>query len=311
MQCPNHPQSEVVGYCNVCGEFGCDECLVLWEEIQYCRAHLPESYLRQKKRKSDHRRRQRLVVHYKDGNVDYGVSVSLNPKERRFYLEQMTREGEVTDETVPVEFSNLKAVFYVKSFDGNFDKSERHQEWTPEGPEVVVEFQDGEVIHGHLLHRYNPDDPRFHLIPHSAKSNNINILVESSAVTHVYSVEEYKKKRAAEKASKGDLAAESELSQEETLGDFYFETRNYEAALIQYEAAQKKSPRSGRIRKKILAAEYNIGVNHIKRREYPKAMRWMERVLQKDPDNKYAKKKAGQLRKILEQTPASGTGDKK
>ncbi|MFP4192887.1 MAG: tetratricopeptide repeat protein, partial [Candidatus Hydrogenedentota bacterium] len=101
-------------------------------------------------------------------------------------------------------------------------------------------------------------------------------------------------------------AAGSDLTQEETLGDFYFETRSYEAALQQYENAHKKVGQSHRLRRKILAAEYNIGVQHIKRREYARALKWMERVLEQDPKNQHAKKKILQLRKILDKMSASG-----
>ena len=308
MQCPYHPNEEVIGYCFVCGELGCEQCLTSHEGQLYCQTHYASVAEKEGRSARSRKRqlRQRLVVHYKDGRLDYGVCFALNPHQAHFYLERMTPEGEPTGDTVPVRFPDLKAVFYVKSFDGNFDRHARYEDWRAEGNEVVVEFEDGECIHGHTLHRYDEEEPRFYLIPHSPKTNNLSILVEKSAVNQVYSREEYKRKREEDKAREKLQSADSSLTQEETLGDFYFETRSYEAALQQYQYAQKKVGQSHRLRKKILAAEYNIGVQYIKRREYAQALKWMERVQEQEPKNHHAKKKILQLRKILDKMSASG-----
>ena len=84
------------------------------------------------------------------------------------------------------------------------------------------------------------------------------------------------------------------------MGDFYFETRNYSASLEQYAVAQKKYPDSKRLRRKIMASQFNIGVAFIKRRDYAQALDCMQKVLQMDPANEHAKKKYQQLRKIVE-----------
>jgi hypothetical protein len=56
------------------------------------------------------------------------------------------------------------------------------------------------------------------------------------------------------------------------------------------------------LRKKNLAATLNIGIGFVKRRDYPKALEWMERALEIDPDNEVAKRKAKQLTKVIEKT---------
>lgn len=257
-------------------------------------------------RRSEHHKkrqtRQRLVVRFKDGHIARGVCFALNPKETSFHLDETDENGITSGQTTQIRYSEIKAVFYVKSFDGKFDRSTRYREWTAEGNEIVAEFSDGEVLRGSTLHPYNPDDPRFHLIPKEEKTNNISILVEASALAHVYTPEEYEAKRKEEKEAKKAREVADDLSQEETMGDFYFETRNYVGALEQYSQAAKRFPQSGRLRKKMLAAQFNIGVQHIKRREYPEALDIMEKVLKVDPRNSHARKKVLQLRKIIDRS---------
>lgn len=257
-------------------------------------------------RRSEHQKkrqtRQRLVVRFKDGRVARGVCFALSPRETTFHLDEMDEQGISSGSTTQIRYSDIKAVFYVKSFDGKYDRSTRYREWTPEGNEVVVEFSDGEIIRGCTLHPYNVEDSRFHLIPTEENTNNISILVEASAVANVYTPEEYAAKRKEEKEAKKSQEVADDLSQEETMGDFYFETRNYLGALEQYRLAAKRFPQSGRLRKKSLAAQFNIGVQHIKRREYPEALAVMEKVLQLDPRNQHAHKKVQQLRKIIDRS---------
>lgn len=252
--------------------------------------------------------RQRLVIRFKDGRTVPGMCYALNPKENAFHLDLVDEKGITTNETQQVRYNDLKAVFYVKSFDGKFDQNVRYHDWQPEGAELIVKFDDGEIIEGYSLLRYDSQEPRFYLIPKDQTSNNISILVEVSAVEKVYRPEEYAEEERAKRQARKAEDVSADLSQEETLGDFYFETRNYPAALEQYQLAQKKHPQSRRILKKLLATQYNIGVQHIKRRDYPGALQWMEKILQLDPGNNHASKKVHQLRKIIEQESRSKGG---
>ena len=268
-----------------------------WNEQKELRRKYAEQKRAETRRKHP---RQRLVVRYKDGEIRYGVCLALNPRDTGFHLDAMTREGAATGETIQVRFSDLKAVFQVKSFDGHFDSRQKYPEYHPEGGERVCEFQDGEIIRGFTLQPYNTEDPRFFLIPAESSSNNISILVERSALAHVYTPEDYEAKRRRELEERGKEDATGDMTHEESMGDFYFETRNYPAALEQYKAATKAQPRSGRLRKKVLATEYNIAVQFIKRRDYEKALAGMQKILEADPSNPHARKKAAQLRRIIE-----------
>jgi tetratricopeptide (TPR) repeat protein len=225
---------------------------------------------------------------------------ALNPRESSFHLETTDVNGVSSGETVQVNFAELKAVFNVKSFDGKHNKSERFRQWQAEGEELVVQFKDGEVIRGASLHRYSATAPRFYFVPKDTKGNNISILVEATAVERVYTPEEYEAAQSQAVPSEIDPEASADLCQEEVMGDFYFETRNYNAAYEQFALAVKKAPQSARLRGKLLTTEYNIGVQHIKRHEYEQALARMEKVLQSNPNNSHAQKKVLQLRRIIE-----------
>lgn len=262
---------------------------------------LRRKYVEQKRAESRRKHpRQRLVVRYKDGRIAYGVCFALNPQDSGFHLETMTREGATTGQTVQVRFNELKAVFQVKSFDGHFDSRQKYPEYIAEGGEYVCEFQDGEVIRGFSLQPYDPHVERFFLIPTDSSSNNISVLIERSALSQVYTPEQYEEKRLKELEDRGKETTTGDVTHEESMGDFYFETRNYPAALQQYKAAAKAQPRSARLRKKILATEYNIAVQFIKRRDYEKALAGMQKILEVDPSNPHARKKVAQLRQIID-----------
>ncbi len=275
-----------------------DELILRWQDDRQRRQE--EENRKQEESRKKHTRMQ-LVVAFRDGRRAYGVCFALNPRDSGFYLDCCTRDGVMTGKTLGVRFSDLKAVCYVKSFDGHFDKSRPYREVATEGGPVVVEFFDGELVEGAAMHPLNPDEPRFFLVPADKDSNNISMLVERAAARGVYTKEEYRAKRHAEAQAAGE-SPEASLSQEETLGDFHSEMRNYEAAYQQYVLAQKKFPQSLRLRKKLLYTQYNIGVQYIKRHDYVQALSWMEQVLKLAPTNAHAKKKVLQLRKIIQQS---------
>ena len=312
MKCPNHLRTEAAGYCCVCGTFFCEACLTRHEGQVYCKRHykpIAQKMERAQKHEEVKKRhgRHNLVVRYVDGRIEKGICFMLNPESSGFTLECVNAQGATLDKTVRIRFSELKALFTVKSFDGKFDKNERYSEYTPGGSNVFVKFKDGEVIEGATLQAYNPDATRFYMIPIDAKSNNITILIEGAAVEAVYTPEEYAQLEAKKPAKNEESVAPvtkdtTGIGQEESMGDFYFETRTYGTAQEQYLLALRSHPDSQRLKTKVAVASINIGIQHIKKREYPKALACMETALDSDPTNIHAKKKAKQLQKIIEKT---------
>lgn len=110
-----------------------------------------------------------------------GASLAIDPSRPTFHLHPPGGAG------VEVRFSDLKALFFVRSLAGDPSHDER-LEPDPSDPRgrgstvVRLEFDDGEVIVG-LTTRYPPDRPYFYLVPVDPKSNNIRMLVNRDAVS--------------------------------------------------------------------------------------------------------------------------------
>lgn len=264
-----------------------------------------------KRKQDEYRRRhprQRLVVRFLDGKVAYGVSYHLNIQEPSFHLDCTDVGGASKEERLTVRFHDVKAIFFVRSFDGKFDKQIPKPEIEANGPEIVVEFSDGEMVRGQATGSIDTSAERFFLVPNDEDGNNYNILVERANCAGVYTPAEYDaKKRREHEEMKSE--GSGTLSQEETMGDFYFETRNYEAALKQYEAADKAGHSSRRLQKKLIVSKYNIGMGFIRRRQYPAALKVMEEILQIDPRNEHAYKKAKKLKKVIEKMEKGESDD--
>ena len=121
-----------------------------------------------------------IVARYIDGRTIKGTS--LDVAQDRSNCHVRTAEGAM----VEVEFTDLKALFFVKSLDGNAKHVEGNTV-APTDPRlrgaklVEVKFQDGEAIVG-LSMRWPPNKPFFFLVPVDSKSNNIRILVNHAQV---------------------------------------------------------------------------------------------------------------------------------
>jgi hypothetical protein len=72
----------------------------------------------------------------------------------------------------------------------------------------------------------------------------------------------------------------------------------------QYRYAFEEDAANIRIRKKMIATEYNIGMRYIRHHEYERAIHCMQQVLQADPANERAKQKAAQLEDFLRRKAA-------
>lgn len=316
MRCPNHLRKEVSGYCSVCAAFMCEECLKEHEGQLYCPKHFKPFQQEAEKQAERARVRQRhsrhkLVVHYLDGRIAKGISMAMNVRDSGFHLECVDNSGATIEQTEKVRFKDVKAVFNVRSFDGKADKNESHPDYTPGGSRVIVVFKDGEEMPGVTLNPYDPDDDRFYLIPEDTSSNNINVLVEATAVEGVYDPQEYediKRRKEEEKARQKQqeqaaaIENDVEIGQEESMGDFYFQTHNYKGAVGEYKKALNASPNSPRLKRKVVVSYINVGIQHIKDRDYLKAMECMDRALELEPDNPHALKKAKQLQKVIKKT---------
>ncbi len=304
MECQYHTRKPAVGYCVVCGYIGCDGCVTSHEDQWYCTKHyqpIAEKLEREKRREASLQRsaRQRLVIHTREGKVAYGTSSVLNPITTGFHLDLVHHTGEPVGKSVNIRFNDLKGVFYVRSYDGRFTPDSVQPEGTPTGSPLVLKFFDSEVIHGYSVHRYRGEQPRFHFVPKDHDTNNISILAEAAALVGVYPPEEYHeihKREVEEYLAKHDLSG---MPKEEVLGDFHFDRRDYARAIKHYKRASRDGHDGRQLQHKIVVTEYNLGVRYIKRHRYSDALRCMEWVAKRDPENEKALKKVKQLRQHI------------
>lgn len=133
--------------------------------------------------------KQKVIIRFLDGKIIRG------------YIDKFSQQNShisIVDEKSnkqSIQFNQLKAVFYVKSFEGNKHYAEKKtfRETNQKGKKVLVRFKDGESLTGHL----EGDVPwergffleskkgGFFLIPSDYKSNNSKVFVVSEAVTNV------------------------------------------------------------------------------------------------------------------------------
>lgn len=244
------------------------------------------------------RQRQRLVVRTLEGKAVYGFTLALNKAAEGFHLDLVDKHNQSLGKSVHVQFKDLKAVFYVKSYDGRFDPDKYDHTMPENGVPLVLIFEDGEIAKGFALGSGYKREPRFYFAPQEPESNNIGMLVERTAVAQILTPEEYKKMQAAEMEEFVLQHEKPGMSREELIGDFHFGKHSYLPALRHYRVVREKED-SARIRKKLCTAKYNVAVCHIRQRDYQRALRYMELVLSLDPTHEQARRKVDQLREHL------------
>jgi hypothetical protein len=126
----------------------------------------------------------RLVVRFRDGRVLKGYAGDFDPDRASFHL---ALAGEATEEVARVEMSDLKAVFFVRSLEGDpgYTESTDLYQARPTGTRKIrVEFTDGEVLLGYTTRR---DTRRFGFFfsPLDPRSNNARVFAVTTAVSTV------------------------------------------------------------------------------------------------------------------------------
>ena len=122
----------------------------------------------------------KVVVRYKNGNVEKGTTSDFAPNRTTFTL---NHEPPAADGPSTISFEELKAVFFVHSFEGNREYREQKLR-IPEGTigrRYLLTFTDGETMRGTAL-GVNLSRYGFLLFPSDPGSNNKRIFVMHSAV---------------------------------------------------------------------------------------------------------------------------------
>jgi hypothetical protein len=123
-----------------------------------------------------------VVLGYLDGKSVRGFSNDFSSSRTHFHLCPSVNAPSSQQMIVPL--SRLKAVFFVRNFDGNPTYIERQTfDVTPHGRKMEVTFLDGETMIGSTL-SYRPEGSGFFLCPADPRSNNLRIFVVCSSVRH-------------------------------------------------------------------------------------------------------------------------------
>ncbi|MCE9628004.1 MAG: hypothetical protein K8R56_08815 [Candidatus Eisenbacteria bacterium] len=125
-----------------------------------------------------------VVARYLDGRVLKGVTRDFSPNRGIFHVDQ--QEG---GQTVEVRFKQLKALFFVRSLDGDPARQDVRgfvlgPAETQQGKKIAVRFRDGEFVCGYTL-SWSPDREGFFLFPADASSNNQRIFVITAGTLEV------------------------------------------------------------------------------------------------------------------------------
>jgi uncharacterized protein DUF6982 len=121
-----------------------------------------------------------VVVRYADGRVLKGYA-DFDPQQPAFPLVPL---DDPDGEGLEIAVADLKAVFFVRSFDGNPAHDESKDLYQPRPPgtrKVSVHFRDGEELVGHTrqLDRYRTG---LFFTPLDPRSNNVRVFAVFDAL---------------------------------------------------------------------------------------------------------------------------------
>lgn len=127
-----------------------------------------------------------VVARFRDGRLIKGICLDVDPNKPTCHVRPPG--AKVTD----VKLADLKALYFVKTFDGNskhhegsaFDAGDRRSAGSTK---VQVTFEDGEQVVG-FTNRFPPNRSHYFVVPVDLKSNNVRILVNSAAVKKIEAV---------------------------------------------------------------------------------------------------------------------------
>ncbi len=126
---------------------------------------------------------QKIVVRYREGRLLKGFTHDFHPSRTQFTLWPSINSAPSDRMYVPT--SQLKAVFFVRDFNGNPDyRDARAFGGHSAGRRLEVTFADDEVLLGSTLN-YRPDGIGFFINPADALGNNLRVFVVGSAIRHV------------------------------------------------------------------------------------------------------------------------------
>jgi hypothetical protein len=121
----------------------------------------------------------KVVAHFLNGYVLKGITSDFSPNKKGFHLVDDNTEVHT------INISDLKALFFVKNFEGNPDYNDKHDvERKGLGSRIKVDFKDGESLVGYSKGT-SEKGMGFLITPVDPDSNNIKIFINKEATSNV------------------------------------------------------------------------------------------------------------------------------
>ena len=127
----------------------------------------------------------KIVAHYQDGKLFKGMTNDFLPNKEFFHI--VLRDNPPGSGPIKLQITGLKALFFVKKYDGNPKYSEK-KDFDPSrlltGQKIKAICKDGELLVG-TTNGYQPTRHGFFLVPADANSNNELCFIMKSATKDV------------------------------------------------------------------------------------------------------------------------------
>ncbi len=124
--------------------------------------------------------RNTIVLHFADGSIKKGTTDDFFPNKDVFHFIDKGSKG-----TSEIRIIDLKAVFFVKDFDGNPAYTDRNDvERVGIGKKIRVCFKDGETLDGYTQ-GYSENRRGFFVFPCDPNSNNDRVYVVTAATDSI------------------------------------------------------------------------------------------------------------------------------
>lgn len=121
-----------------------------------------------------------VVLHFTDGKIRKGTTEDFFPNKPSFHFTDVEQPNV---QVIPV--NALKAVFFVKSFEGKPEYDERHDvDRAGFGRRIRITYKDGEIQDGYTQ-GYSPDRQGFFVFPADPESNNDRIFVVTGSTDSI------------------------------------------------------------------------------------------------------------------------------
>ncbi len=127
---------------------------------------------------------KQIVVKYLDGRILKGTPSTWDIESDGFGL--LPRDAlPGSSEEIFVPFADLKAVYFVRDFDGQLGKKIVSPASQIRGVHMRLTFHDGEQMEGYSSESYNPSCSRFYFFPADQTGNTISMVVERTNLKNI------------------------------------------------------------------------------------------------------------------------------